>query len=101
MERIEREEPDLMKESAESKPRTIKSITVSRTLVPHHKEVSEAHSQKLEVADPAAPRAPMMHMVDRIEADPNASQSDFDTEAMLAKMRYRSTRQMRMRAIVN
>lgn len=99
-ERIEREEPDQLKE-AESKPRTIKSITVSRTLVPHHKEGSDPHSQKLEVADPAAPRVPIMHMVDRIEADPNAGQSDFDTEAMLAKMRYRSTRQMRMRAIVN
>ncbi|KAM0257531.1 hypothetical protein ACHAQJ_004345 [Trichoderma viride] len=101
MERVEREEPDLMKENNDSKPRTMKSITVSRTLVPHHKEVDDVHSRKLEVADPAAPRAPIVHMVDRIEADPNAGQEDFDTEAMLAKIRYRSTRQMRMRAVVN
>ncbi|RFU80430.1 hypothetical protein TARUN_1785 [Trichoderma arundinaceum] len=101
MERVEREEPELMKEANDSKPRTMKSITVSRTLVPHHKEVDDVHSRKLEVADSAAPRPPILHVVDRIEADPNAGQDDFDAEAMLAKIRYSSSRQMRMRTVVN
>ncbi|KAH6607832.1 hypothetical protein Trco_004145 [Trichoderma cornu-damae] len=101
MERVEREEPELIRETNDAKPRTMKSITVSRTLVPHHKEVDDVHSRKLEVADSAAPRAPALHVVDRIEADPNAGQDDFDAEAMLAKIRYNSSRQMRMRAVVN
>lgn len=100
MDRVEREEPDLVKE-ADAKPRTMKPITVSRTLVPHHKDVDDVHSRKLEVADAAAPRPPMLHVADRIEADPNASQDDFDADAMLAKIRYNSSRQMRMRAVVN
>ncbi|KAL6814176.1 hypothetical protein V8C40DRAFT_256154 [Trichoderma camerunense] len=101
MERVEREEPEMLKEAADAKPRTMKSITVSRTLVPHHKEVDDVHSRKLEVADSAAPRVPVMHVADRIEADPNAGQDDFDAEAMLARIRYNSSRQMRMRAVVN
>ncbi|PTB63984.1 hypothetical protein BBK36DRAFT_1171429 [Trichoderma citrinoviride] len=102
MERIEREEPETMKESADPKPRTMKPITVSRTLVPHHKEGDDVHSRKLEVADSAAPRLPAaLHMADRIEADPNAGDDDFDTEALLARIRYTSSRQMRMRAVVN
>ncbi|KAK1237792.1 hypothetical protein MKX07_003628 [Trichoderma sp. CBMAI-0711] len=86
MERIEREEPETMNE----------------TLVPHHKEGDDVHSRKLEVADSAAPRLPpALHMADRIEADPNAGDDDFDTEALLARIRYTSSRQMRMRAVVN
>ncbi|KAH0496505.1 hypothetical protein TgHK011_003859 [Trichoderma gracile] len=102
MERIEREEPETMNESPDPKPRTMKPITVSRTLVPHHKEGDDVHSRKLEVADSAAPRLPpALHMADRIEADPNAGDDDFDTEALLARIRYTSSRQMRMRAVVN
>lgn len=101
MERVEREEPEMMKDASDSKPRTMKSITVSRTLVPHHKEVDDVHSRKLEVADSAAPRLPALHVADRIEADPNAGQDDFDAEAMLARIRYSSSRQMRLRTVVN
>ncbi|KAL6861130.1 hypothetical protein J3F83DRAFT_747513 [Trichoderma novae-zelandiae] len=101
MERVEREEPETLNESTDPKPRTMKPITVSRTMVPHHKEADDVHSRKLEVADSAAPRLPALHMTDRIEADPNAGDDDFDTEAMLARIRYTSSRQMRMRAVVN
>ncbi|KAL6789488.1 hypothetical protein GGI42DRAFT_263239 [Trichoderma sp. SZMC 28013] len=92
MERVEREEPEMLKETADAKQQTMKSITVSRTSVPRHKEVDDVHSRKLEAAGSAAPRVPVMHVADQIEADPNAGQDDFDAEAMLARIRYNSSR---------
>ncbi|KAL7904511.1 hypothetical protein GGI35DRAFT_198684 [Trichoderma velutinum] len=101
MERIEREQPEMLKEAADAKPRAMKSITVRRTLVPHPKEIDEVHSRKLEVADSAAPRVSAMRVSDRIEVDPNAAQDDFDAEAMLARIRCNSSRQMRIRSAVS
>lgn len=101
MERVEREDPEMLNKAADAKPHTMKSITVMRTLVPHHKEVDDVHSRKLEVAEPAEPRLPIMHAADQIEVDPNAGQDDFDTEAILERLQYNSSRQMRMRAVAN
>ncbi|KAL7904320.1 hypothetical protein GGI35DRAFT_202891 [Trichoderma velutinum] len=96
-ERVEREEPKTLKEAADAKPRTTKSITIGRTS--QHKEVDDVHSQKLKVTDSAAPKIRVMHMAGPIEIDPNAGQDDFDAEAMLARIRYNSSRRMPIRAV--
>ncbi|KAK5998255.1 hypothetical protein PT974_00629 [Cladobotryum mycophilum] len=99
-ERVEREEPELAKESGDlHKPRTRRPITMSRNLVAGHKDNGNPASDnpmKLEVADSI--RGPPL-LPDHIEVDPHAkSDESLDANIVLQKLQYRSTRHMRIAA---
>ncbi|KAL6788947.1 hypothetical protein GGI42DRAFT_337787 [Trichoderma sp. SZMC 28013] len=83
MKRVQREGPEMLKETADAKPRVPKSIAVSGTMISPNNEA-----------------AGMQTGGDRIEVDSNSGQDDFDSKAVPARIRYNLTMQMRMRAVV-
>ncbi|KAF9774775.1 hypothetical protein IL306_007192 [Fusarium sp. DS 682] len=104
MERVEREEPELAKETGElGKVRTRRPISMRRDMTVGLKEGSpvstkeenKLESAKLETAEPtlaADPIAPMTIDPNIMEAD-----EDIDIKMELPKLQYRSTRAMRSR----
>ncbi|KAF5603602.1 uncharacterized protein FSUBG_7159 [Fusarium subglutinans] len=104
MERVEREEPELAKETGEmGKVRTRRPISMRRDMAVGLKESSPTPTReenklepaKLEVAEPIIPADPMAPMA----VDPNIMEADegIDVEMELPKLQYRSTRAMRSR----
>ncbi|KAF5699553.1 hypothetical protein FMUND_14720 [Fusarium mundagurra] len=104
MERVEREEPELAKETSEmGKVRTRRPISMRRDMAVGLKESSPTPTKeenklepaKLEAAEPIIPADPMAPM----EVDPNIMEADegIDLEMELPKLQYRSTRAMRSR----
>ncbi|PCD21322.1 hypothetical protein AU210_016288 [Fusarium oxysporum f. sp. radicis-cucumerinum] len=104
MERVEREEPELAKETGEmGKVRTRRPVSVRRDMAVDHKESSPTPTKeenklepaKLEAAEPIIAADPMAHMA----VDPNIMEADegIDVEMELPKLQYRSTRAMRSR----
>ncbi|KAG4277375.1 hypothetical protein FPRO04_14127 [Fusarium proliferatum] len=104
MERVEREEPELAKETGESgKVRTRRPISMRRDMAVGLKESSPTPTKeenklepaKLEAAEPIIPADPMAPMA----VDPNIMEADegIDVEMELPKLHYRSTRAMRCR----
>ncbi|KAL5584143.1 hypothetical protein FOVSG1_015494 [Fusarium oxysporum f. sp. vasinfectum] len=104
MERVEREEPELAKETGEmGKVRTRRPISMRRdmtvglkdsSLTPT-KEENKLEPAKLEAAEPIIAADPMAP----IAVDPNIMEADegIDVEMELPKLQYRSTRAMRSR----
>ncbi|KAF4996053.1 hypothetical protein FGRMN_4715 [Fusarium graminum] len=103
MERIQREEPELAKETGDmGKVRTRRPISMRRDISVGLKEGSPTPSKemepaKLEAAEPVAPMDPMAPMA----VDPNIMEADegIDVEMELPKLQYRSTRAMRSRGL--
>ncbi|KAF4496704.1 hypothetical protein FAGAP_7128 [Fusarium agapanthi] len=104
MERVEREEPELAKETGEmGKVRTRRPINMRRDMAVGLKESSPTPTKeenrlepaKLEAAEPIIPADPMAPMA----VDPNIMEADegIDVEMELPKLQYRSTRAMRGR----
>ncbi|KAF5254993.1 hypothetical protein FANTH_208 [Fusarium anthophilum] len=103
MERLEREEPELAKETGEmGKVRTRRPISMRRDMAVGLKESSPTPTKenkleptKVEVAEPVIPADPMAPMA----VDPNIMEADegIDVEIELPKLQYRSTRAMRSR----
>jgi hypothetical protein len=101
MERLQREEPELAKETGEmGKVRTRRPISMRRDMSVGLKEGSptlpkELEPAKLEAAEPTTPADPMAPMA----VDPNIMEADegIDVEMELPKLQYRSTRAMRSR----
>jgi hypothetical protein len=96
MERVEREEPELAKETGEmGKVRTRRPISMRRDMPVGLKEGSPIPTKELEPAKPAAPADPMAP----IEVDRNIIEADegIDVKMELLKLQYRSTRVMRSR----
>jgi hypothetical protein len=101
MERVQREEPELAKETGEmGKVRTRRPISMRRDMSVGLKEGSppppkELEPSKLEAAEPTTPADPMAPMA----VDPNIMEADegIDVEMELPKLQYRSTRAMRSR----
>ncbi|KAF4498225.1 hypothetical protein FAGAP_5617 [Fusarium agapanthi] len=104
MERVEREEPELAKETGEmGKVRTRRPISMRRDMAVGLKESSPTPTKeenklepaKLEAAEPIIPADPMALMA----VDPNIMEADegIDVEMELPKLQYRSTRAMRSR----
>ncbi|KAG7413166.1 hypothetical protein Forpi1262_v017207 [Fusarium oxysporum f. sp. raphani] len=104
MERVEREEPELAKETGEmGKVRTRRPISMRRDMAVGLKESSPTPTKeenklepaKLEAAEPIIAADPMAPMA----VDPNILEADegIDVEMELPKLQYRSTRAMRSR----
>ncbi|KAF4336597.1 hypothetical protein FBEOM_9527 [Fusarium beomiforme] len=104
MERVEREEPELAKETGElGKIRTRRPISMRRDMTVGLKEGSSTPTKeenklepaKLEAAEPTLAADPMAPMA----VDPNIMEADegIDVEMELPKLQYRSTRAMRSR----
>ncbi|KAM0252184.1 hypothetical protein ACHAP5_001165 [Fusarium lateritium] len=101
MERVQREEPELAKETGEmGKVRTRRPISMRRDMSVGLKEGSppppkDLEPAKLEAAEPTTPADPMAPMA----VDPNIMEADegIDVEMELPKLQYRSTRAMRSR----
>ncbi|KAF4946917.1 hypothetical protein FGADI_10830 [Fusarium gaditjirri] len=104
MERVEREEPELAKETGEmGKVRTRRPISMRRDMAAGLKESSPTPTKgenklepaKLEAAEPIIAPDPMAPMA----VDPNIMEADegIDVEMELPKLQYRSTRAMRSR----
>ncbi|EWZ42150.1 hypothetical protein FOCG_02666 [Fusarium oxysporum f. sp. radicis-lycopersici 26381] len=104
MERVEREEPELAKETGEmGKVRTRRPISMRRDMTVGLKESSPTPTKeenklepaKLEAAEPIIAADPMAPMA----VDPNIMEADegIDVEMELPKLQYRSTRAMRSR----
>ncbi|EXM14967.1 hypothetical protein FOTG_16669 [Fusarium oxysporum f. sp. vasinfectum 25433] len=104
MERVEREEPELAKETGEmGKVRTRRPISMRRDMTVGLKESSPTPTKeenklepaKLEAAEPIIAADPMAPMA----VDPNILEADegIDVEMELPKLQYRSTRAMRSR----
>ncbi|KAF5978418.1 hypothetical protein FCOIX_5931 [Fusarium coicis] len=104
MERVEREEPELAKETGEmGKVRTRRPISMRRDMAVGLKESSltptkeenKLEPAKLEAAEPIIPEDPMAP----IAVDPDIMETDegIDVEMELPKLQYRSTRAMRSR----
>ncbi|KAH6958745.1 hypothetical protein DER45DRAFT_613253 [Fusarium avenaceum] len=101
MERVQREEPELAKETGEmGKVRTRRPISMRRDMSVGLKDGSppapkELEPAKLEAAEPTIPVDPMAPMA----VDPNIMEADegIDVEMELPKLQYRSTRAMRSR----
>ncbi|OBS21222.1 hypothetical protein FPOA_07560 [Fusarium poae] len=104
MDRVQREEPELAKETGEmGKIRTRRPISMRREMSAGLKEGSptpakeenKQESAKLEAADPTPAPDPMAPMA----VDPNIMEADegIDVEMEIPKLQYRSTRAMRSR----
>ncbi|WKT54310.1 hypothetical protein QSH57_004894 [Fusarium oxysporum f. sp. vasinfectum] len=104
MERVEREEPELAKETGEmGKVRTRRPRSMRRDMTVGLKESSPTPTKeenklepaKLEAAEPIIAADPMAPMA----VDPNIMEADegIDVEMELPKLQYRSTRAMRSR----
>jgi hypothetical protein len=104
MERVEREEPELAKETGEmGEVRTRRPISMRRDMAVGLKESSPTPTKeenklepaKLEAAEPIIAADPMAPMA----VDPNILEADegIDVEMELPKLQYRSTRAMRSR----
>ncbi|EXM14908.1 hypothetical protein FOTG_16707 [Fusarium oxysporum f. sp. vasinfectum 25433] len=105
MDRVEREEPELAKETGEmGKVRTRRPISMRRDMTvglkessptPTKKEENTLEPEKLEAAEPILAADPMAPMA----VDPNIMEADegIDIEMELPKLQYRSTRAMRSR----
>jgi hypothetical protein len=104
MERVEREEPELAKETGEmGKVRTRRPISMRRDMTVGLKESSPTPTKeenklepaRLEAAEPILVVDPMAPMA----VDPNIMEADegIDVEMELPKLQYRSTRTMRSR----
>ncbi|KAF4446112.1 hypothetical protein F53441_10223 [Fusarium austroafricanum] len=105
MERVEREEPELAKETGEmGKIRTRRPISMRRDMTaglkegsptPTKEENNKLEPAKLEAAEPISAADPMAPMA----VDPNIMEADegIDVEMELPKLQYRSTRAMRSR----
>ncbi|EWZ78765.1 hypothetical protein FOXG_14218 [Fusarium oxysporum f. sp. lycopersici 4287] len=103
MERVEREEPELAKETGEvGKVRTRRPISMRRDMTVGHKDGSptpkeeiELEPATLEAAEPIIAADAMAPMA----VDPNIMEADegIDIEMELPKLQYRSTRAMRSR----
>ncbi|KAF6515216.1 hypothetical protein HZS61_005122 [Fusarium oxysporum f. sp. conglutinans] len=104
MERVEREEPELAKETGEmGKVRTRRPISMRRDMTVGLKESSPTPTKeenklepaRLEAAEPILVVDPMAPMA----VDPNIMEADegIDVEMELPKLQYRSTRAMRSR----
>ncbi|KAF4955459.1 hypothetical protein FSARC_11846 [Fusarium sarcochroum] len=94
MERVEREEPELAKETGEmGKVRTRRPISMRRGMPVSLKEGSSIPTKELDPAKPTAPADPMA----LIEVDPNIIEAveGSEVEMELLKLQYRSTRAMR------
>ncbi|EXM14968.1 hypothetical protein FOTG_16670 [Fusarium oxysporum f. sp. vasinfectum 25433] len=101
MERVEREEPELAKETGEmGKVRTRRPISMRRNILgqgssPPTTEENKLNPAMLEAAEPIIAADPMAPMA----VDPNILEADegIDIEMELPKLQYRSTRAMRSR----
>ncbi|EXL63611.1 hypothetical protein FOPG_20115 [Fusarium oxysporum f. sp. conglutinans race 2 54008] len=105
MERVEREKPELAKETGKmGKVRTRRPISMRRDMTvglkesspaPTKKEENKLEPAKLEAAEPIIAADPMAPMA----VDPNIMEADegIDIEMELPKLQYRSTRAMRSR----
>ncbi|RBR10986.1 uncharacterized protein FIESC28_09260 [Fusarium coffeatum] len=107
MERVQREEPELAKETGEmGKVRTRRPISMRRemsaglkegspTPTPTKEENNKLEPAKLEAAEPTPAPDPMAPMA----VDPNIMEADegIDVEMEMPKLQYRSTRAMRSR----
>ncbi|KAL7755464.1 hypothetical protein ACKLNR_014562 [Fusarium oxysporum f. sp. zingiberi] len=104
MERVEREEPELVKETGEmGKVRTRRPISMRRDMTvglkdsspTPTKEETKLEPAKLKAAEPIIAADPMAPMA----VDPNIMEADegIDVEMELPKLQYRSTRAMRSR----
>ncbi|RYC80044.1 hypothetical protein BFJ63_vAg17074 [Fusarium oxysporum f. sp. narcissi] len=101
MERVEREEPELAKETGEmGKVRTRRPISMRRNILGQGSSTPTTEENKLnpamlEAAEPIIAADPMAPMA----VDPNILEADegIDIEMELPKLQYRSTRAMRSR----
>jgi hypothetical protein len=101
MERVEREEPELAKESNEAgKIRTRRPISMRRELSATQKEDLSASkdSTKIEAAKSEPPKKLAAERTSFIEADTMEVDTSLETDQELPVLNYRSTRHMRVRA---
>ncbi|KAH7327959.1 hypothetical protein B0I35DRAFT_403405 [Stachybotrys elegans] len=100
MERVEREEPELAKESGDAgKIRTRRPISMRRELSASQKEdLASREVSKIEVIKPEPPKNSVVERTSRIEADTMEVDTSPEIDQELPVLNYRSTRHMRMRA---
>ncbi|KAK4074885.1 hypothetical protein Purlil1_12866 [Purpureocillium lilacinum] len=98
MERVQREEPELAKESGEaSKPRVRRPISIKRDLQSRELEANKQVSKLAAAPLKMEPEeAPAIEAVSSLGVDTNSDADE--AEDLLPKLQYRSTRQMRSRA---
>lgn len=98
MERVEREEPELAKESADlGRIRTRRPVSMRRELSATQKDGSKEELPKLEAASPDTKDNAVITSSDALEVDTNMD-ADEGIEVEMPKLQYRSTRNMRNRA---
>ncbi|KAJ6444295.1 EF-Hand 1, calcium-binding site [Purpureocillium lavendulum] len=99
MERVQREEPELARESAEvTRPRARRPISIRRDLQKSDLE-PDKQPDKVVTTSPKAEheKSSAIEAVSSLEVDTNL-EADEGIEDLLPKLKYRSTRQMRSRA---
>lgn len=102
-ERVQREEPELAKETGDvGKIRQRRPISIRRELAASHKDethLAEDEHSKLEVADHEMTKTSIFHLVNRMEADTCVDPDEsINPDAMVHRLQYRSTRDLRARA---
>ncbi|KAF7543527.1 hypothetical protein G7Z17_g10681 [Cylindrodendrum hubeiense] len=107
MERVQREEPELAKETGElNKVRTRRPISMRREMSPGLKDgvtmtatKEDPENEKLEAAKPEDISPPVLDAEAPLEVDPNIIEADegIDIDMEMPKLQYRSTRAMRNR----
>ena len=102
-ERVQREEPELAKETGElGKVRTRRPISMRREMVPAQKDgtLAAREEPKLEAADPGEVKPDLMEITKPLEVDTKMEADegiDVEVETETPKFQYRSTRGYRTR----
>ncbi|KAM5348424.1 hypothetical protein ACJ41O_008248 [Fusarium nematophilum] len=110
MERVQREEPELAKETGEmGKVRTRRPISMRRDMSAGLKEGSPTPTREENKLEPAREEPPKLEPAEPAEIDPSAplavdpnvmeADEGIDVEMEIPKLQYRSTRAMRNRAM--
>lgn len=99
MERVQREEPELAKETGDvGRVRTRRPISMRRGLSATQKDASKDETAKLEAAVAEDGQSPLLHTTGKLEVDTSIEADEgIEADQDFPKLQYRSTRNMRPR----